>query len=108
MNLIIDFIIRFIPFISDFADAIYKCNIRNTALLKNKLRKRGENRLKDINRRNEVDLSLFKIYDNIPIKILRIIDLRLDIRLGKNLNVRKKYIIALIRETKAGSAADER
>jgi hypothetical protein len=65
MNLAIDFIIRFIPFIGDFADTIYKCNTRNAALLKNELRKRGESRLRDINRRNEVDLSLPKISDNI-------------------------------------------
>jgi hypothetical protein len=46
MNLAIDFIIRFMPFIGDFADAIYKYNIRNAALLENKLRKRGEKRRK--------------------------------------------------------------
>jgi hypothetical protein len=45
MNLAIDFIIRFVPFIGDFADAIYKCNTRNAALLENELRKRGESRL---------------------------------------------------------------
>jgi Domain of unknown function (DUF4112) len=50
MNLVIDFIIRFISFINDFVDIIYKYNIRNTILFKNKLRKRGERRLKDINR----------------------------------------------------------
>jgi hypothetical protein len=30
------------PFINDFADIIYKYNIKNITLLKNKLRKRGE------------------------------------------------------------------
>ena len=65
MNLAIDFIIRFVPFISDFADTIYKCNTRNAALLENELRNRGESRLRDINRRYEVDLSLPEIYDNI-------------------------------------------
>jgi hypothetical protein len=39
---------------------------------------------------------------------LRTVDLRLNIRLGKNLDARRKHITALIRETKAGSAADER
>jgi hypothetical protein len=53
------------PFISDFADAIYKCNTRNTVLLENKLRKRGERRLRDVNRQYKVDLSLPKIYDNV-------------------------------------------
>jgi hypothetical protein len=35
-------------------------------------------------------------------------DLRLDIRLGKNLDARREHITVLTRETKAGSAADER
>jgi Domain of unknown function (DUF4112) len=64
INLAIDFIIRFIPFINDFADAIYKCNTKNAALLENKLRKRGERRLKNANRQYKVDLNLSKIYDN--------------------------------------------
>jgi hypothetical protein len=68
MNLAIDFIIKFVPFIGDFADAIYKCNIRNTALLENELRKRGESRLRNANRRYKIDLSLSKIYDNISDK----------------------------------------
>jgi Domain of unknown function (DUF4112) len=45
MNLAIDFIIGFVPFMGDFADAIYKCNIRNAALLENELRQRGERKL---------------------------------------------------------------
>jgi hypothetical protein len=63
MNLAIDFIIGFVPFIGDFADAVYKCNIRNAALLENELRKRGERRLRDANRRYKVDLSLPEIYN---------------------------------------------
>lgn len=49
MNLAIDFIIGFVPFIGDFADAIYKCNIRNAVLLEKELRERGEKRLRDAN-----------------------------------------------------------
>jgi hypothetical protein len=64
-NLAIDFIIRLVPFIGDFADAIYKCNIRNAALLENELRKRDEKRLRNANRQDEVDLSLSEIYDNV-------------------------------------------
>ena len=45
VNLAIDFIIGFVPFIGDFVDAIYKCNTRNALLLENELRKRGEGRL---------------------------------------------------------------
>ena len=39
---------------------------------------------------------------------LRTVDLRLDIRLGKNLDARREHITALTRETEAGSAADGR
>jgi hypothetical protein len=64
INLAIDFIIGFMSFIGDFADVIYKYNTRNTVLLENKLRKRGGRRLKDVNRRYKVDLSLPEIYNN--------------------------------------------
>ena len=64
MNLAIDFIIGLVPFIGDIADAVYKCNTRNAVLLEKELRKRGEKRLRDANRRYEVDPSLPEEYDN--------------------------------------------
>src|SRR5205085_747565 len=56
MNLAIDFIIRFMFFISDFVDAFYKCNIRNAILFDKKLRKQGKKRLlKDTNHQYEME-----------------------------------------------------
>jgi hypothetical protein len=38
MNVVLDCVIGFIPFIGDIADAIYKCNTRNAILLEKHLR----------------------------------------------------------------------
>jgi hypothetical protein len=54
MNIAIDFIVGLVPFIGDFADAIYKCNTRNAVLLEKELRERGEKKLKGV-KHHEVD-----------------------------------------------------
>ena len=51
-NVILDFVIGLVPFVGDFADALYKCNTRNAVLLENFLKKRGEQNLQ---RRNKVN-----------------------------------------------------
>lgn len=62
MNAIIDFVIGFVPFIGDIADAVYKCNTRNAVLLEKELRKRGQARLKG-QQTSAIDPSLPEVYD---------------------------------------------
>jgi len=46
LNVILDFLIGLVPFVGDFADAMYKCNTRNAALLENFLKERGQQNLR--------------------------------------------------------------
>jgi Domain of unknown function (DUF4112) len=43
--------IGFVPFIGDIADVWYKCNTRNAILLESELRKRGQNQLRNADRK---------------------------------------------------------
>jgi Domain of unknown function (DUF4112) len=43
-NLIIDFVIGFVPILGDLADAAYKCNTKNAVLLEKELNKRADKR----------------------------------------------------------------
>jgi hypothetical protein len=43
-----------------------------------------------------------------PMRTGRTVDLRLDLRLGKNLDAQREHTTALTRETEAGSVADGR
>ena len=49
-NVILDFVIGLVPFVGDFADAMYKCNTRNAVLLEKCLKDRGERNLQGRNR----------------------------------------------------------
>ncbi len=49
-NLVIDFVIGFVPLLGDLADAVYKCNTKNFVLLDKELRKRAEQRRRDAGR----------------------------------------------------------
>ena len=46
LNITIDFLVGLVPFIGDVADALYKCNTRNAALLYTHLQAVGQERLK--------------------------------------------------------------
>jgi Domain of unknown function (DUF4112) len=41
LNVLLDFVIGFVPFVGDFADALYKCNTRNAVLLEKYLRQKA-------------------------------------------------------------------
>ena len=43
-NLIVDFVIGFVPILGDLADAAYKCNTKNAILLETELNKRADKR----------------------------------------------------------------
>ena len=49
-NLMIDFVIGFVPILGDLADAAYKCNTKNVILLEKELNKRADKRERDAGR----------------------------------------------------------
>ena len=66
-NVILDFVIGLVPFVGDFADAMYKCNTRNAVLLEKFLKDRGERNLQGRNRTtSHADGSSEKTSDKQP------------------------------------------
>ncbi len=47
-NLVVDFVIGFVPLLGDLADAVYKCNTKNFVLLEKELTKRAEQRRRGV------------------------------------------------------------
>ncbi|KAN0066967.1 protein of unknown function (DUF4112) domain containing protein [Elaphomyces granulatus] len=64
LNIIIDLVIGFVPFVGDLADAMYKCNTRNAVLLEKHLRDKAAKQEKArLKTEPQVDLSIPEEFD---------------------------------------------
>lgn len=73
VNVIIDLVIGFIPFVGDLADAIYKCNTRNAIILEKYLREKSAKQeraqsKKGTQQQIPVDLSIPEEFDRYEVE----------------------------------------